>query len=407
MPVVRCRRKSEVKMQLQAPFLRLPAEIRTQIYRLALVHDEPLDLWPHTWIEPETCGDIELIDRTRLRGNCLKVRHQKSLHYIRKEMATGLLGTCTQVFNEASGLFWSENLFRFSGRSGWQGLLRFFLTIGPAARARIWKIAVHAPIYMRWPNKDRDKMDMNGKSKNHPKMLMAKIPEERHLDRKAISRVCVLLAQDRTLEEIDFIIPATFRNGDETRFGGYTEDHDAHRTDTRLRLERIAGLDWLKKTVVVEENAYLAVQDGPQQIIDQGWGLICLPGSFIYEKESVTKESIQPIYRKHEVFETRVWQNPLQHLDYLYGIKDLFKEDGPISIHANGGRHQRSPNQNIKLERALQGFGGDNDGEVGSEDDSECAMSMEMESGTYMLCRFSYAKWMIAHERNPGSMLID
>jgi len=154
-------------------------------------------------------------------------------------MATGLLGTCTQVFNEASGLFWSENRFRFSGRSGWQGLLRFFLTIGPAARARIRKLDVHAPIYMRWPEKDTDKKDMNGRSKNFPKLHMAKIPEEGHLDRRAVQRVCMLLAQDRGLEEINFVIPANFRNGDEGSFGGYVIDHD---------LNEKTGHLWSKKT---------------------------------------------------------------------------------------------------------------------------------------------------------------
>ena len=285
----------------------------------------------------------------------LKVRHQESLEHVRKEMATGLLGTCTQVFNEASGLFWSENCFRFSGRSGWQGLLRFFLTIGPEARARIRKVDVHAPIYMRWPEKDTDKKDMNGRSKNFPKMHMAKVPEEGHLDRQAIQRVCVLLAQDRALEEINFIIPATFRNGDETSFGGYVEDHDNDTEIGRLRLQRIESLGWVKKTVVVEKDGYLAVEDGAQQIMDQGWDLTCLPGSFIWEKGTRDKSG-NADYQKHEVSEKRIWRTPIRDLDYLEGVKDLFLQDEDISVHANGGRHQRR-GRKVKLERELRGFG--------------------------------------------------
>lgn len=343
------------KPQSRSPFLRLPPEIRVQIYRLVLVREEPLDLWPHKWTHPEPSSNSLSSIRTRLRTGGLKVRHQQSLEYVRKEMATGLLGTCTQVFNETSGLFWGQNRFRFSSRSGWQGLLRFFLTIGPEARARIRKLDVHAPVYMRWPEKDVDKKDMNGRSKNFPKMHMAKIPEEGHLDRQAIQRVCMLLAQDRALEELSFLIPANFRNGDETTFGGYVEDHDNDTEIGRLRLDRIESLDWVKKTIVVEKDGYLAVEDGPQQIMDRGWDLVCLPGSFIWEKGCPDKSG-DAEYQKHEVSEKRVWRNPLRDLEYLDGVKELFLEDEVVSLHANGGRHQRR-RQGIKLERELRGFG--------------------------------------------------
>ena len=98
--------------------------------------------------------------------------------YVRKEMAIGLLRTCRQVYNEAVTFFWADNQFKFSGRSGWQGFLRFYLTIGSQARARIKRIDVHAPIYMRWPVKDADNKDLNGRSKNFPHMHMAKVEPE-------------------------------------------------------------------------------------------------------------------------------------------------------------------------------------------------------------------------------------
>ena len=343
------------RSQLQSPLLRLPPEIRSNIYHLVLVRNEPIDLWPHKWTTSEDQNQSRTFRRSRRRSGGLKVRHQDSLEYVRKEMATGLLGTCTQVFNEASGLFWGQNRFRFSGRSGWQGLLRFFLTIGSEARARIRQLDVHAPIYMRWPEKDTDKKDMNGRSKNFPKLHMAKIPEEGHLDRQAVQRVCMLLAQDRALEEINFLVPASFRNGDETTFGGYTLDHDNDTEVGRLRLQRIERLDWVKKTVVVEKNGYLAVKDGPQQIMDQGWDVTCLPGSFIWEKGAKDK-SMTAYYEKHEVSEKRTWRSPARDLDYLEGVKNLFMEAEDISVHANGGRHERR-GQRIKLERELRGFG--------------------------------------------------
>ena len=159
-----------IKGQLQSPLFRLPSEIRTKIYRYALVRDEPLDLWPHKWTKPKEEG-IQSVGG-------LKIRHQESLEYVRKEMATGLLGTCCQVYNEAAAFFWSDNHFKFSGRSGWQGFLRFYLTIGPQARARIQRVSVHAPCYMRWPVKDVDNKDLNGRSKNLPHMHMVKIDSE-------------------------------------------------------------------------------------------------------------------------------------------------------------------------------------------------------------------------------------
>ena len=168
----------------------------------------------------------------------------------------------------------------------------------------------------------------------------------------AIQRICALLMQERALREINFVIPDGFRNGDEDSFGGYNEDHDME-PESSLRLQKIGALDWIKKTVVVEEGGYLAADDGPRQIMDQGWDLVCLPGSFIWEKGITDKEAITD-YEKHEVAETRTWSAPNRQTDYLIGVKELF-EDEQVSVHANGGKHKASI---IKLERFMKGFGG-------------------------------------------------
>ncbi len=111
---------------------------------------------------------------------------------------------------------------------------------------------------------------------------------------------------------------------------------------------------------MVEKDGYLAVNDGPQHIMDLGWDLVCLPGSFIWERNP-PEEKTDGIadYEKHEVSETRVWRNPLREWDYLDGVKDLFLEDEIISVHANGGRHQRrqGERQEVKLDRELRAFG--------------------------------------------------
>ena len=314
------------------------------IYKYALTRDQPIDLWPHLYhnsAQPSPTGELS----KELLENDLKVRLQESLTYVRKQMSTGLLGTCRQIYMEATMYFWGDNIFKFSGRSGWQGLLRFLLTVGPQARSRIRRLDVHAPIYMRWPVKDKDGKDLNGRSKNFPKLHMIKIPQENHLDTIAKQRVCAILDQDRTLEELNFVIPAEFRNGDEGDFGGYTEDH----TMETIAIERIQKLGFLKMTVMVEKGGYLAVEEGPEQILHEGWDLMCLPGSFIYEKGEGGE------YEKKEVMETRHWSAPVRQWDIFLGMERLFSEPEEISLHANGGRHRSGRDKTV---RALHGFGG-------------------------------------------------
>ena len=242
--------------------------------------------------------------------------------------------------------FWAKNIFRFSGRSGWQGLLRFLLTIGPQARRRIHRLDVHAPFYMRWPDKPVSFVDLNGISKNYPKMHMAKIPPENHLDTQAIQRVCCILAEDRTLETMNWEIPDDFRNGDgeDDDFGGYTENH-YHQT---VAHETLYKIDFVKITVVVEPGGYLAVETGPEQILRLGYNLAFLKGSFAHEKNEEGK------FMKTKVTESRIDFSRYRDYEYLIGIDALFPDVEPVSVHANGGKHWVSSR---KLERVLKGFG--------------------------------------------------
>lgn len=155
------------------------------------------------------------------------------------------------------------------------------------------------------------------------------------------------------MKEINFIIPEGFRNGDEDSFGGYDEDHDME-PDSGIRLQRLQALDWIKMTVVVEKGGYLAVDNGPHQIMNEGWDLVCEPGSFIWEKGTGNKGSIAD-YEKHEVTETRIWSAPSRNLDYLIGVPELLEDIEQVSEHANGGKHATTPK---KVERVLKGFDG-------------------------------------------------
>ena len=289
---------------------RLPLEIRILIYEHALISATPLDLWPQRWhqeADPDRVGTLNI-------QQSFITRRQNSLLFIRKELATGLLGTCGQIYNEASGYFWSKNHWRFSGRGGWQGLLRFFLTIGRKARSRIQKLDVHAPIYMRWawgPFFGH----LDGRSKNYPKMHMAKIDAEGHLDSQTIQVVCGIIQQDRTLLELNFVVPVNFRNGDEDNFGGYDMNHEGQNDALRC----IQKLDFVKKTVIFEEGSYLAVEKGVEGILRQGWNLFCMRWSFIYE---IGEDGN---FQKNWVSENRRWNAR----DYVDGFDE--------ALHTNNG----------------------------------------------------------------------
>lgn len=131
-------------------FLNLPNEIQNRIYYFALVREKPIDLWPQT--HRGTARQVLLLPSTLNVGESKyrRVRYQEHLFYVRDEMAVGLLRVCYQTFKEAAGIFRVENHFRFSGSGGCQGLLRFFLTIGPLARSWVRKISVQAPPCLRW-----------------------------------------------------------------------------------------------------------------------------------------------------------------------------------------------------------------------------------------------------------------
>ena len=87
--------------------------------------------------------------------------------------------------------------------------------------------------------------------------------------------------------------------------------------------------------------------------MDQGWDLVCLPGSFIWEKGATDKGG-NTDYEKHEVTEIRTWSSSARPMDHLIGVKELFEEE-QISVHANGGKHKGSV---VSMERNLKGFGG-------------------------------------------------
>lgn len=329
----------------RSPFLDLPFEIRSQIYKIALVSPFPIDLSPTDYIttpeefarDPETQRRYEAYkpDTTKLRarmrhlysGVKLVFRIQSDLLYVRKHLATGLLGTCTQIYREAADYFWCSNLWRFSGDQNWVTLYRFLLTIGPAARSRIKRldvVATHArPIsppfasYVQW------------QMKNHPKLHMTKIWYYDCCDylRDCTDPVYAMLMREKSLGELNFLVPS----GYQFQFPEWMEETPQLGFSPRVSL-------------VVEAGGIILASD---EDLVAGWDILVLPGSDVGDIMDNRSQFWTKTPGKEQLWKC--------NLDYLTGVSHLF-ENEEVSIHANGGR-THIPGKGQKVERSLQAFG--------------------------------------------------
>ncbi len=313
-------------------FLKLPPEIRNHIYQFALVSPNPIDLWPHHYIhqDDEFTEDSDIQQRRKSFESIqadyqdgLLIRLQNDLIHVRKEISTGLLGTCVQIYREAMGVFWADNHWRFSGDDGWEGLLRFLLTIGQSARARIQNLQVVAPNLACSP------LPLFPRVKNHPKMRMAKLWKERfHGDHH--HTVFNLLKRDATPHSLTFLIPSgRFMLYSGYLAWGFPDDQPDYR--------------FVCVNVVVEAGGTLQ-QSGPLITEDTDWELSCLPGSTLYGESGNAVLITEPI----------TWK-PDREIERLAGLSQLFIEDED-SIRSNGGRAS-IPCKRWHLARSLTAFG--------------------------------------------------
>jgi len=130
--------KCNIKERQTLSFLDLPGEIRTKIYKLALVFE----------------GGIETETRFSSRFHTYACAGEDSLgelgtthHYktwLRKvKPALGLLRLNKQINAEAAGVFYGHNEFRFTSEDGRDTLEAFCRTIGEANTRRLAKITHH------------------------------------------------------------------------------------------------------------------------------------------------------------------------------------------------------------------------------------------------------------------------
>ncbi|KAI9724749.1 MAG: hypothetical protein M1812_000024 [Candelaria pacifica] len=320
-----------------SPFLQLPGEIRIAIYRQALVRSTPIDLWPHVQVEPSDSSARRLAPQT----NYGLVRRQVDLMYVRKQMATGILGACRQIYHEAAAIFWSENDFEFTGQGSWFGLYRFLRTIGPHARQYITAVGVEPPMYKtRFSRDDQpqgglvyDTRKLDEHSKNLPKMHMVKVSSDVGYYGLAFD----LLARDKYLRQLRLIVPA---NIGVTRVG-----IDPVWADECFG-EGLESLDFLDSIVLVlRAGSRFNVLDYIDQANRIGWDLLiergCLLNNTPSEFDGITEQQFHPA--------------PRSEYAYLDCMQDLFPEEEEISVHADGGRVKC---RHKRLARILRGFGG-------------------------------------------------
>jgi hypothetical protein len=130
--------KCNIKERQTLSFLDLPGEIRTQIYKLALVFEAGIETETRFSSRSHTyacAGENSL-------GELGTTQRYKT--WLRKvKPALGLLRLNKQVNAEAAGVFYGHNEFRFTSPNGRDTLEAFCRTIGEANTRRLAKITHH------------------------------------------------------------------------------------------------------------------------------------------------------------------------------------------------------------------------------------------------------------------------
>jgi hypothetical protein len=370
-------RKDHLTHIVQAsPFLELPFEIREQIYYYVLVRPIPIDLWPLKYKQGPPNGPI--------------FRLQEDLLYVRKEMATGLLTTCKQLYDEAGNIFWSRNTFRFSGDIEWFGARRFLGQIGPRALSQIQSLELFAPLadahcldtysfHERYRNRILDFYTNAREAKNMPKTHMIKVQKQPWRGNfgdwhgrmilehtvfvltSNVRYVCHLMDMAKTSLDLKLVLPKGFGlnsvdgpfYGTSGRYmplpeGGsyWVQDNDLQLPED---LSRLLPLLTRRLTLVIEAGATLHRLELPEQFTKIGINVLCQPGSFFRTSPSQRVAT--------ELSEVKLWMDPNSKFDYVFGVSTLFDEPEEISVAARGGR-ATSKSSPRSVSRVLRGFGG-------------------------------------------------
>lgn len=125
-------------------FLRLPSEIRNQIYSLLLIQPHPIELWPTNEVAFAEGFDIIPEDDATPEYSAKCVR--TSFDDLRTNSVVAILRVSRTTHQEAAPIFYGKNEFRFSMDLGWMPMFHFLFTIGKENRKMLRKLAVFPPI---------------------------------------------------------------------------------------------------------------------------------------------------------------------------------------------------------------------------------------------------------------------
>ena len=329
----------------KSPFFDLPPEVRSRVYRAALVNPTPIDLCPLRYAQRRHDIDRDASMHQRyykyMTSNCpprdgsswhlnrsVKVafRIQNSLRDVRTGLVVQILAVCCQIYNEAAPYFWTRNTWRFSYDLDWEYVLRFLLTIGPNARSMLQEIEIIVPHTIPRPTADNLPQilprEKNWRVKNHPKLHMVKCSYKYG---ECYNAVWNIWMQERSLQRLKLVVPRQWKIG--YAYDSWISDE--------------VSMHFLAKTQVILERGSLLMNRG--EMLQLGWDVIAKQGSTTAEEwdHSVTKHEEEVIYRSV--------------LDYLTGVPQLFQIEED-SIHANGGRAKPLRNKR-RVCRQLHAFG--------------------------------------------------
>ncbi|KAL8834908.1 MAG: hypothetical protein Q9170_003550 [Blastenia crenularia] len=266
------------------------------------------------------------------RRTNIYVRDQHDLRYIRTHLATELLITCKQIYTEASIIFWHGNRFMFSGKDAWLGLLRFFLTIGPAARQYITTLDISAP-YLMYCH-DIQTTDPHGypipfivdeRSKNNPKLHMVKVQRE-SIPGSHLRRVSEIILADGFLQQLNLLVASDrgIRQSRAKDWGGLSPPQRfEHYIDSRHPLRMIKKT---KVNLIVNQGGVLDMKSAFSWTDALGRNLVCHRGSLIRDSDYIS-----PLHGSSSQDHGRVLEGQQTWRHYRYssyeGIPTLFGDE--------------------------------------------------------------------------------
>lgn len=255
-------------------FLRLSAELRNIIYDLALIKDDPINLWSGS-------EDVDIVAARRARqstGSHVRTSYRggdpvpvaAEILAMRQGLAVNLLRTCKKINAEATPMFYGGNDFRFTMEDGWLPLYYFLTTIRKSNRGHIKRLSVFVPVEPMYYLL-RSSMAATPSLGEVARRTSMDIPVEPHAITifDAIKGCCELWMEEKTLQKLFLVMPAGLHVDRDAFMDGIFEEFRP-----LMDAEEEVGLDI---SLVIHENASITpvvARDSQRAVmeIEEDWG---------------------------------------------------------------------------------------------------------------------------------------